>query len=184
MVTGTFLEAYVLAVTAGNFYNDAITSANGRYLEETERLRKAREEIKAVFRGLDDTEITDEKGRVKIIMRGALFEYNKSALLERFHQRLDKLAEILVRYNEFPISVEGHTDNIGADTYNLKLSSERSGAISTYLIDNGKLDGKRIVALGYGKSRPIASNDTADGRALNRRVEIILQRNFTAGDKL
>jgi outer membrane protein OmpA-like peptidoglycan-associated protein len=180
---GGFQEARASALTAAGLYNDAITAANGLYLQETERLKKAREEIKKVFSGLEDTEITDEKGRVKIIMRGALFEFNRSVLLSRFHDRLDKLAEILVRYHEFPISVEGHTDNIGKDTYNLNLSSERSGAITTYLIDQGRLEGKRIVALGYGKSRPMESNETEEGRARNRRVEIILQRNFAPGDR-
>ncbi len=181
--SGAYIESRALAITAGNLYNDSITTANSRYLEESERLRKAREEIKAVFRGLEDTEITDQKGQVKIIMRGALFAFNKTDLLDRFHDRLDKLAEILVRYNEFPISVEGHTDNVGKDTYNLNLSSDRAGSITTYLIDKGRIEGRRIVALGYGKSRPVASNDTEAGRSRNRRVEIILQRNFSPGDK-
>ncbi len=177
-----FLESRIAAINAQNLFNDAINEANKRYLEETERLKQAREEIKKIFEGLEDTEITDEKGKVKIIMRGVLFGYGKAKLNAKFHEKLTKLANILLKYREFPVSVEGHTDDIGKDAYNLSLSSDRAGAVSRFLIEKCGLPSKRIVALGYGKSRPIAPNTSTENRTKNRRVEIILLRNLTTGN--
>jgi len=70
------------------------------------------------------------------------------------------------------VVVEGHTDSVGSDSYNHKLSERRAKAVRDYLVREG-IDASRITTRGYGKSRPVASNDTAEGRAENRRAEII-----------
>ena len=176
-----YLESRVLAITAQNLFNDAIKETNRRYLAESKRLKRARREIREAFGRLKDTEIKDEQGRVKIIMRGVLFAYNKAELNDKFHEKLEKLAVILKRYKEFPVNIEGHTDSIGKDSYNLNLSSDRAGAVAKYLIDRCGLSSKRITALGYGESRPVADNSTKKGRVRNRRVEIIIMRNIKKG---
>jgi OOP family OmpA-OmpF porin len=69
--------------------------------------------------------------------------------------------------------VGGHTDSVGTDAYNQGLSERRAMAVKDYLVGKG-VDGSRLSSMGYGESSPVASNDTADGRALNRRVELNL----------
>ena len=71
------------------------------------------------------------------------------------------------------MSVGGHTDSVGTDAYNQTLSERRAASVKDYLVGQG-VDGSRLSTAGYGESNPIASNDTADGRALNRRVELNL----------
>ena len=70
------------------------------------------------------------------------------------------------------VVVEGHTDSVGSDAYNRKLSERRAKAVRDYLVREG-IESSRLTTHGYGKSRPVASNDTAEGRAENRRAEII-----------
>jgi len=72
------------------------------------------------------------------------------------------------------VSVEGHTDSIGSEAYNQRLSERRAQAVRDYMIENGISPG-RVATRGFGKSRPVASNETAEGRAQNRRVEIIAE---------
>jgi outer membrane protein OmpA-like peptidoglycan-associated protein len=70
--------------------------------------------------------------------------------------------------------VEGHTDSYGSDASNLNLSQERADAVKAYLLANMSMDPSRIEAIGYGESKPIANNETAEGRAKNRRIEIVI----------
>ena len=80
-------------------------------------------------------------------------------------------ATILKDNPSVQVSVEGHTDAIGSDQYNLKLSLRRATAVKQYLVKDGVPD-TRLSVRGFGKTQPVASNDTADGRAQNRRVEL------------
>ena len=72
------------------------------------------------------------------------------------------------------VQVSGHTDNRGSDALNLKLSEERSEKVGRFLVEVGNIEGKRVSSKGYGKTRPLASNETDEGRAANRRVEILI----------
>ena len=69
------------------------------------------------------------------------------------------------------IEISGHTDNIGSDKYNQKLSEKRAKSVKKYLLANFNIDKSRLIAKGYGESQPFATNNTSEGRALNRRVE-------------
>jgi outer membrane protein OmpA-like peptidoglycan-associated protein len=71
------------------------------------------------------------------------------------------------------VQIEGNTDNVGSDAFNQTLSEKRAFGVRDYLVAQG-VDGNKLTAIGYGKSRPIASNDTAEGRQQNRRVELVL----------
>lgn len=99
------------------------------------------------------------------------FESGKAILLPEAYPVLDDLVEYLNRKDDDRIELGGHTDNVGGAVKNMKLSLDRALAVRQYLIDKG-IDGNRIVAKGYGLTKPIASNKTAAGRAQNRRTEV------------
>jgi outer membrane protein OmpA-like peptidoglycan-associated protein len=101
------------------------------------------------------------------------FAFNSSSLQSQFYPVLDNVANTLGQYNQTVIEVAGHTDNVGSDAYNQQLSVQRANAVASYLGSKGILQ-QRMMVVGAGESRPIASNDTDAGRAQNRRVEITI----------
>jgi len=101
------------------------------------------------------------------------FDFNKTAVKKIYYPELKKIAEILKNNPNLKIEVAGHTDSIGSDEYNLKLSQKRAEAVKNVLIDKFGIDSNRIVAKGYGEKYPLVPNTTATNRALNRRVEIV-----------
>jgi OOP family OmpA-OmpF porin len=106
------------------------------------------------------------------VVKGVKFDYKKWDVKPQFNTNLDNIIDLLKRTPGLNIRVEGHTDNIGSKKYNLELSNKRAQAIKDYLVGNG-IDQSRITSIGLGFSRPIAGNDTKEGRALNRRAELI-----------
>jgi outer membrane protein OmpA-like peptidoglycan-associated protein len=111
----------------------------------------------------------------KIVLRGVHFDFNKYNIRPDARAILDEAVRILKERPDIAISIEGHTDGIGSDAYNMKLSNRRAHAVKTYLVDHG-IAAKRIVSVeGFGKRQPVASNATAEGRAQNRRVELHVQ---------
>src|SRR5262245_49505983 len=104
-----------------------------------------------------------------------LFEFNSDKILRGYYGDLDKLGKVLTapQYNAYRIQIEGYTDSIGADRTNLRLSQRRAESVKQYLMQNFSIPSNRLVAIGFGKSRPIASNDTPEGRDKNRRVEVV-----------
>jgi len=101
------------------------------------------------------------------------FDVDQDAVKGSFYPVLNSVALVLNKYNRTVVDVDGHTDSTGDDSYNFRLSQRRALAVADYLNGQG-VDGRRFSVVGFGESRPIASNDTADGRAANRRVEIRL----------
>ncbi|MGA2397078.1 MAG: OmpA family protein [Steroidobacteraceae bacterium] len=97
------------------------------------------------------------------------FEFNLSQLTVPARQTLDQVASALLTQTELNVEIQGHTDSIGSVAYNLNLSQRRAEAVKAYLISEG-VSASVLTAKGYGKATPIASNDTAEGRAQNRRV--------------
>ncbi len=110
---------------------------------------------------------------------GILFDVNKAALKEESKRELERLAVILNKYEDTNILLEGHTDSTGPEDYNMDLSIRRAQAVANYLASLG-VNPTRFTVMGYGETQPIASNDTEEGRRLNRRVEIAI----FANDKL
>ena len=99
------------------------------------------------------------------------FEFNKARLLPVSNARLDQIVQVLNEYPDYSLSISGHTDNVGNEAYNLRLSYDRATAVRTYILGKG-VAATRIEARGYGKLKPIATNATKAGQALNRRVEM------------
>ncbi len=117
------------------------------------------------------------KGRVvrKFRIPGLVFDFDKWTLRSESVQAIAVIASELAKYKgQFFIKIEGHTDNIGSADYNQKLSLQRSTAVAVEIIEKHKIPPDRIFIEGYGESRPIASNDTPEGRRMNRRVDILL----------
>lgn len=104
---------------------------------------------------------------------GITFDFDSSTVRPEFRSTLDQVADTLRRYEQTYVDVYGHTDSVGSDAYNQTLSERRAGAVASYLITRG-VQSARLATRGFGESEPIASNETEEGRAQNRRVEIKL----------
>lgn len=107
---------------------------------------------------------------------GILFDVNKANLKNNSKTELTNLGTILNKYDDTNILLAGHTDATGSEQYNLELSRRRAQSVSDYLTVQN-INPERFTVQGYGESDPIASNDTADGRAQNRRVEVAIWAN-------
>jgi outer membrane protein OmpA-like peptidoglycan-associated protein len=106
-------------------------------------------------------------------MSDVLFDFNKYTLRPAAREKLAKISGIILSHPCLRLEVDGYTDSIGSDHYNLKLSDERAAAVQTYLIGQG-IAPDDIASKGFGKDSPVASNDTAAGRQKNRRVEMVV----------
>ncbi len=114
-------------------------------------------------------------GKIYVVLEESLlFKVGQSEVATNGQNALKQLATVLDQNPEIAITIEGHTDNTGGSKRNWDLSAERALAISQILLNNSKIDGKRITVSGKGQYSPIAANDTPQGRAKNRRSEIIL----------
>ncbi len=109
----------------------------------------------------------------KIVLRGVHFAFNKATIRAEDMPILDQAAETLKEHGDIAVTVEGNTDNIGSDAYNEKLSVRRATAVRDYLAQHG-IAAARMTVVGKGELNPVASNDTEDGRAQNRRVELLV----------
>ncbi|HTA91331.1 MAG TPA: OmpA family protein [Polyangiaceae bacterium] len=116
----------------------------------------------------------EARGMVITLTGDVLFVTGKSELLPAAQDQLTLVAKAIQDQGEIkPIVVEGYTDSVGSDSANMKLSQARADAVRSFLVSKG-LPSDKVTAAGHGKSNPIAPNDTADGRANNRRVEIVV----------
>ena len=107
---------------------------------------------------------------------GILFDVDKSNLKDPYKNELADLSRILNKYSDTNILLAGHTDSTGSDEHNLELSKRRADSVANYLATQN-VDSGRFTTEGYGKTQPVATNDTAAGRAQNRRVEVAIWAN-------
>jgi outer membrane protein OmpA-like peptidoglycan-associated protein len=148
--------------------------------QEADRLRLKAEAEKAELRAqlLSQFNVildTRDTARGLIInMSDVLFDTAKYSLRPLARERLAKVAGILLGHPGLKLEVEGHTDSVGGEEYNQRLSEQRAGSVRDYLIVQGITEMNSAPAKGFGKSQPVATNDTAAGRQLNRRVELIV----------
>jgi outer membrane protein OmpA-like peptidoglycan-associated protein len=147
--------------------------------EESDRLRQEAEKEKADLRAqllqqLNTILATRDTARGLIAnMSDVLFKTGSYELLSGARERLAKVSGIVIAHPGLHLEVEGHTDAVGSDDYNQKLSENRAQAVRDYLVQEGISDNS-IVSRGLGKTQPVATNDTPDGRQQNRRVELVL----------
>jgi OOP family OmpA-OmpF porin len=98
------------------------------------------------------------------------FDFDKAVVRPQYHNDIEKIANFLSAYSKTNADLEGHTDSIGSDEYNMQLSKRRAESVKKYLVDMFNVDAARVSTVGYGESKPVASNDTEEGRQRNRRV--------------
>lgn len=150
---------------------------------ERAHLRKVKQEAQMKFDELRSAMISvskDARGTI-ISMADILFDPGKATLKPELEKSLSKIAGILTIYREPNIVIEGHTDNLGAKEYNQKLSEERAKAVLNYLVKEGIAE-TRLTAVGYGSEVPVVDNATKEGRAKNRRVELVIQDKTLDGE--
>jgi outer membrane protein OmpA-like peptidoglycan-associated protein len=114
------------------------------------------------------------KEGMTITLRGIYFDAGNATIKPESKPSLDDAAKILNDNPSITVEIQGHTDSKGSDAYNLNLSNQRARSIVDYLTRNYGIDKTRLTAKGYGEAKPIATNDTEAGRALNRRVEFVI----------
>ena len=151
----TKIEGYV-----GTSQNIDLTKLNGKYLE---------------IEGKDMTVKPVEVG-AKVEMNNIFFEFGKAALKPESFPELNRIAEFFKTNKKIVSEISGHTDNVGTDEINNKLSQERADVVRNYLLTQG-VPAERISAKGYGKTRPKVNNDTPENQAINRRVEFEILKN-------
>lgn len=113
------------------------------------------------------------EGIVVTFDSGILFDIASYSLKPATRANLDKLSETMKKYDETEIRILGHTDDTGTEKYNATLSKNRAEAVNNYLVSKG-IAASRLTDIGYGELDPIATNETIEGRAMNRRVEIVI----------
>ncbi|GHF86938.1 OmpA family protein [Thalassotalea marina] len=140
-------------------------AAIGDYMDKQEA--EFRDELSGS--GID---VVREGDNIRLVMPSNItFATNQSYISTGFHATLNDIAKVLTKYDKTLLSIEGHTDNTGSDNYNQELSLKRANSVKSYLVQQSIIE-SRLKVTGYGESMPIVANDTAQNRALNRRVEI------------
>lgn len=122
----------------------------------------------------------DGQGTVISLNSATLFENGKSELLPAARQNLMQVADTLKLQPDIDLTVAGYTSSTGSEAFNQQLSEDRAASVKDFLVERG-IAAERIKTVGYGEDRPIATNDTAEGRAMNRRVEILVQPSAIGG---
>lgn len=103
------------------------------------------------------------------------FDFDRATIREGSYEDIRQVADFMKQFPQTTTVVEGHTDSIGAEAYNQGLSERRANAVRDALVDNYGVEGNRVQAVGYGEDRPIADNDSQEGRAINRRVDATVE---------
>jgi outer membrane protein OmpA-like peptidoglycan-associated protein len=164
----------------------AEAEASRRAAEDSERQRaeadrarqeaiRQQEEMRAkLLAQLNQVLQTRDTARGLIVsMPDVLFDFNKYTLKPAARERLARISGIVLAYPDLHLQIEGHTDSIGSDEYNQTLSEKRAAAVRDYLVSSG-VSINNVGAQGLGKSDPVADNTTAEGRRLNRRVDMVV----------
>ncbi|KMQ51517.1 OmpA domain protein [Chitinispirillum alkaliphilum] len=144
--------------------------------KEREKARAMMEEAQSRFSELQSELINvseDARGTI-ISMSDILFDIGKATLKPELKTSLARIAGILIVYRDIQVLVEGHTDNVGSNDFNMRLSRQRADNVKNFLIGQGVCSG-RLSSEGYGFHRPVGDNSTEDGRRQNRRVDLVIQ---------
>ena len=144
---------------------------------EADQAKRDKEEMQQrLFVSLSEILETRREARGLIVsLSDVLFDFNKATLKPGAREKLAKLAGILLAYpGNYRIEIEGHTDAVGTDEYNLKLSEDRAESVRYFIVQSGIAENRILGTRGFGEVRPVATNDTPEGRQMNRRVEIVI----------
>jgi len=151
---------------------------------ETAKAAKAKAEADQLMKELADLKAQQTERGIVLTIGDVLFATGKADLSPDAYKSVARLAEFLKKYPNRNVLIEGHTDSVGKDDYNLALSQKRADSVKAQLVGDG-IEAGRITTVGYGKKYPVASNDTKAGKAQNRRVDvIILNEGVDAGSQM
>lgn len=152
-------------VLIGGAIGAAAGGGIGYYMDKQE------EELNKELKG-SGVDVQRQGDTINLNMPGGItFDTGKANIKPNFNAVLDDIANVMVKYPETKIEVQGHTDNVGNNADNLRLSELRAQSVRSALSSRG-VSSSRITAIGFGESMPVASNDTSSGREANRRVEV------------
>jgi OmpA-OmpF porin, OOP family len=144
-------------------------------LEEQQRRRHRLERVETLFRG-DEAQVLRIGNQLIIRLVGLSFASGSAELRDTHRPLLAKALDAIRTFPDPIVTIEGHTDAVGAADANRRLSQQRADAVRRYLLDNSQLTQNQVAAMGFGDERPVATNDTPDGRARNRRIDIVIAR--------
>ncbi len=142
-------------------------------MEQQKLQREKYERVERLFTQ-DEAQVLRTGDQVIIRLYGLSFQSGKSIIEPKYYGLLSKVLDAFKEYPDYNVTVEGHTDSYGTDDANQKLSTERAESVKQYLLATSGMNPARMSAVGYGESKPIASNETDDGRRKNRRIDIVI----------
>jgi outer membrane protein OmpA-like peptidoglycan-associated protein len=144
--------------------------------EQLEAEKKFNEKFENIQNSFDreEAEVYRQGNQLVIRLRGMQFPIGKAVILPENYALLSKVQLAIRSFNDPEVIVEGHTDSTGSTEVNQQLSQDRATAVKEYLVSNDTLPGSNVLAVGYGSTRPLMSNETAEGRAVNRRIDVII----------
>jgi outer membrane protein OmpA-like peptidoglycan-associated protein len=148
----------------------------------TQQAELARRQAQLLADQLRDLQARETERGLVLTLGDVLFDTGKATLKPGANGTISRLAQFLRQSPERSVTIEGHTDSVGTDSYNLMLSESRAGSVRDALVQG--IENSRILAVGKGESMPVASNDGAAGRQQNRRVEIIISNPTKASANL
>ena len=154
--------------------------ATAQKLEEERKFNQKFIEIQNYF-GADEAEVYKSGNQVVIRLKGMQFPIGKAIIMPENFLLLRKVQKAISAFGRPSVLVEGHTDSTGKDETNQALSQQRAEAVQDYLVANKTITPDKIVSQGYGSSRPLASNETLEGRAMNRRIDVIIDPGTVPG---
>jgi outer membrane protein OmpA-like peptidoglycan-associated protein len=148
-------------------------AAVGRYMDQQKRdlEKNLAPEIQAGQAKVE--KLQNDVVRITMTSQTA-FDTNSTSIKPGFRSTMDKLADVVVRYNKTTLTIVGHTDNVGSERFNQDLSQRRALSVAQYF-ESQRVDAVRLATAGKGESQPVASNNSEAGRQLNRRVEIYVE---------
>jgi len=148
-------------------------SALKKKLEEAENIRKGFASLEELF-SRDEAILLRDGNDIRIRLIGLNFTPGQAVIRPEYYSLLAKIQKSINTFPECKITIEGHTDSYGSDELNFQLSTDRAAAVKQYLLASMGIEPYRLEAVGYGEDRPIANNETSEGRAKNRRIDIVI----------
>jgi len=159
-----------------------IAALEGKTLQEQEvkerlmaekRFNQLFSEVKGYFQP-EEAEVYRQENQLIVRLKAMQFPVGQSVILPENYTLLTKVQQAIRTFGEPEVIIGGHTDSTGSEQLNEHLSQQRAEAVREYMVANGVLPFEKIIAVGYGSQRPIASNATESGRALNRRIDVTI----------
>jgi outer membrane protein OmpA-like peptidoglycan-associated protein len=170
-VIGRDTQGTLIGAAAGAAIGGAAGAGVGHMMDKQEA------EMRDALAASDAAAVRREGDLLAITLKGDVtFDHDSDVVRPGLYNELDRIAQIMVKYPQTLIMVAGHTDSTGSDSYNQQLSERRAANVKKLLVQRGVQE-SRVSIVGFGKSQPVATNATPEGRQLNRRVEIRINPN-------